>query len=100
MFTELIDKPVLIRAYGSGVLVGTLKEVSTDGRCVRLANCRRIHYWEGAASCSQIANDGVATNRSRIAQVTPTHFVSDAIEIIAMTENAEKNIMEAPVWQS
>lgn len=99
MFDELIEKPVLIRAYGSGVLVGTLKEVSTDGRAVKLANCRRVHYWEGAASCSQIANDGV-TGRSRIAQVTPTHFVTDAIEIIPMTEKAEKNIMEAPVWQS
>jgi len=100
MFNELIDTSVLIRAYGSGVLVGTLKEISADGRAVKLENCRRIHYWEGAASCSQIANDGVATSRSRITQVTPTHFVSDAIEIIPMSEKAEKNIMEAPVWQS
>ncbi|MCF0120546.1 MAG: hypothetical protein HUJ65_02815, partial [Oscillospiraceae bacterium] len=40
---------------------GVLNEVQEcgDKYAVELTQCRRIWYWSGAASLSQLANDGV-----------------------------------------
>lgn len=51
-----IGKKVLIRGDRSGVEFGTL--VAYDGQEVTLHNARRIWYWDGAASLSQLAKDG------------------------------------------
>ena len=53
-----IGKKVIIRGDRSGVEFGEL--VSQNGREVTLKNARRIWYWDGAASLSQLAKDGTA----------------------------------------
>ena len=47
-----------MRGDRSGVFFGTLAE--KDGQEVRLEKCRRLWYWDGAASISQLAVDGVS----------------------------------------
>ena len=47
-----IGKYVIVRGDRSGVFAGTL--ATRDGREVQLTDCRRIWYWEGAASISQL----------------------------------------------
>lgn len=49
---ENIGKKVIIRGDRSGVEFGTL--VAQEGQEVTLKNARRIWYWEGAASLSQL----------------------------------------------
>lgn len=59
MKETLIGKRVIIRGDRSGVEYGTF--VETDGRqVVHLANARRIWYWDGAASISQLAAEGTS----------------------------------------
>ena len=53
-----IGKKVIIRGNRSGVEFGTL--VAQNGSEVTLENARRIWYWSGAASLSQLAKDGTA----------------------------------------
>lgn len=53
-----IGKKVIIRGDRSGVEFGTL--VAQNGREVTLKNARRIWYWSGAASLSQLAKDGTS----------------------------------------
>ena len=53
MFEEFMNKKVIVRGDRSGVFFGTL--VGKEGSEVKLANCRRLWYWDGAASISQIA---------------------------------------------
>lgn len=53
-----IGKKVIIRGDRSGVEYGEL--VEHKGSEVTLHNARRIWYWEGAASLSQLAKDGTA----------------------------------------
>lgn len=50
------NKKVIIRGERSGIFFGTI--VERNGREVKLSNCRRLWYWSGAASISQLAVDG------------------------------------------
>ena len=50
---------VIVRTYSAGVHAGYLKR--RDGKDVDLINSRRLWYWKGAASLSQLAVDGVST---------------------------------------
>lgn len=53
----------IVRCENAGVFAGIVKERS--GREVTLTDCRRLWYWEGAASCSQLAVDGTKKPRVR-----------------------------------
>ena len=95
---NLLNKKVIVRGDRSGVFYGTLAE--KDGREVKLENCRRLWYWDGAASISQIANEGVTKPANCKFTVAVKEIgILDAIEIIPCTEEAIKNIEEVPVWK-
>lgn len=86
-----IGKYVIVRGDRSGVFAGTL--AARDGREVKLTECRRIWYWEGAASISQLAIDGTHNPReckfpAPVKEIT----ILDALEIIPCTEKAEASI--------
>ena len=82
-------KYVIVRGDRSGVFAGTLE--SYEGREVTLTNCRRLWYWDGAASISQIAVDGTVNPAECKFTVTVDEIIiMDAIEIITCTEEAEK----------
>jgi len=89
---------VIIRTYSAGVHAGYLKE--RDGKEVILLNARRLWYWSGASSLSQLAVDGVQDPSSckfpcEVAEITLT----EAIEIIPCTEKARLSIKDVSVWQ-
>lgn len=99
---KLIGKKVIIRSYGAGVFYGILNEVekAEDKYCVELLNCRRLWYWSGAASLSQLATDGVKYKDNCKFTVTVDNMViSSVIEIIPVTAKAQKNIESVKVWQ-
>lgn len=91
-------KYVIVRGDRSGVFAGQL--VSQDGRTVMLKDCRRLWYWAGAASISQIAKEGVKSPRSCKFTVTVDEIaILDAIEIIPATASAEQSIKAVPEWK-
>ena len=93
-----INKKVIIRGDRSGVEFGTL--VAQNGREVTLHNARRIWYWDGAASLSQLANDGTANPRECKFTVTVDSItILDAIEIIPCTDKAIKSIEGVREWK-
>ena len=94
----MIGKKVLIRSYAAGVFFGTLvsEQFTLSGAVVVLENSRRIHYWEGAASLSQVAQDGIKTGR--VAMVEPTKKVVNVIEITPLSEAAIANLEKQPIW--
>ena len=90
-------KKVIVRGDRSGVFFGTLTE--KDGREVKLEKCRRIWYWDGAASISQLAVDGTSNPRGCKFTVTVDEIeILDAIEIIPCSEKAIKSIEGVKVW--
>lgn len=94
-----IGKKVIIRGSKSGVEYGTL--VSCCGSEVTLHNARRIWYWEGAASLSQLSKDGPAIpEKCKFTVSVDSITILDAIEIIPCTDKAIKSIEEVKEWKS
>ena len=95
----MIGKKVIIRADRAGVFYGTLK--AKEGDEVVLTNCRRLWYWDGAASISQLAVDGTSKPQNckftvRVERIS----ILGVIEIIPCTEKAIKSIEDVDVWRS
>ena len=90
-------KAVLIRTDSAGVHFGYLKD--RTGKEGTLINTRRIYYWRGACSLSQVANDGVDVSNSKISVLVPENTFTEIIEIIPLSNKAFKNLMEAPEWK-
>lgn len=94
----MIGKKVIVRGDRSGVFFGILKE--KNGREVKLTDCRRLWYWSGAASLSQLAVDGVAYPKdSKFTVRVPEIVILDAIEIIPCEEKAINSIEGVREWK-
>lgn len=94
----MIGKYVIVRCDRAGVFAGTLKE--KNGREVVLTNCRRLWYWDGACSISQLAAEGTSRpNNCKFTISVDEICLLDAIEIIPCTEKAENNISEVHIWK-
>lgn len=99
---NFIGKKVIIRADRAGVFFGTLKEKNDTpaGVEVVLENSRRLWYWDGAASLSQMATEGVKNPRDcKFTVVVPEHNVMQVIEIIPCAEEAVKSIEGVSIWK-
>lgn len=93
------DSKVIIRGDRSGVFFGTLKE--KNGTEVTLKDCRRLWYWEGAASVSQLAVSGTAKpSECRFTVTVPEIVITDVLEIIPCTDEAIKSIESVEEWKS
>ena len=91
-------KYVIVRGDRSGVFAGVLE--SQEGQKVVLKECRRLWYWAGAASISQISKNGVKNPSACKFTVTVDIIVIlDAIEIIPATAEAEASIKAVPEWK-
>ena len=89
---------VVIRTYSAGVHVGYLE--SEAGKEVVLRNSIRLHYWDGAASLSQLAVDGVSKPANcRFSVPVDKIKLTEAIEVISCTEKAKQNIQGVPSWK-
>lgn len=96
-------KAVIIRSYAAGVHYGYLKEVedTLSGRVAKLVNTRRIWYWSGAASLSQMALEGVKnSNDCKFSVEIPENEIVNVIEIIPISESALKILNSVPVWKN
>ena len=95
---NMINKKVIVRGDRSGVFFGTL--VERNGREVMLENCRRIWYWDGAASISQLAVDGTKKpDQCKFTVSVNSITILDAIEIIPCTEAAIYSIEGVKEWK-
>ena len=92
-----MKKKVIVRGNYSGVFFGEL--VERNGREVKLENCRRLWYWDGAASISQLAINGTTNPGECKFTVTVTEIeILDAIEIIPCSDKSVKSIESVSVW--
>ena len=90
---------VIIRTYSAGVFAGTL--VSRKGKEVELSTARRLWYWDGAASLSQLAMTGTSKPENcKFPAPVRDILLLEAIEIIPVTAKAKKSIAEVKVWQA
>lgn len=93
----MIGKTCIVRTYSAGVFLGTIKE--RNGKEVLLTNARRIWYWDGAATLSQLANEGTKKPENcKFPAPVAEVLLTEAIEIISATEAAIASIAAVPEW--
>ena len=94
-----IGDKVIIRSRDAGVFYGVLLKKSKSS--VVLARSRRLWYWDGAASLSELSQYGVGKpGNCKFPREIPEHEISGWCEILPTTREAQKSIEEVPEWQS
>ena len=91
-------KYCIVRTYSAGVFAGYVE--SRKGQEVIIRKARRIWYWSGACSLSQLAKDGTADPKNcKFAVEVDKIEVLQAIEIIECTDKAMKSICGVAEWK-
>ncbi len=92
-------KYVIARTYSAGVFAGNLQ--SRDGKEVVLTDARRLWYWAGAASLSQLAVSGTSKPKDcKFPVAVPSVTLTEAVEILDVTPAGETSIKGVPEWRS
>ena len=92
------NQKCIFRGDRSGVFFGTLLE--KEGREITIGNCRRLWYWDGACSISELAKIGTTKpNNCKFTVVIEKLTILDCIEIIPCTEEAVKVIEGVSEWK-
>jgi hypothetical protein len=90
---------VMVRCARAGVFAGYLQ--SRKGMEVELTQARRIWYWDGAASLSQLSQSGTSKPQNcKFPEPVASITLTEAIEIIPISAIAQKSIDGVPVWRS
>jgi hypothetical protein len=91
MAKQTAERYVIVRTYSAGVFAGVFQ--SRKGQEVVLTNARRIWYWSGAASLSQLAIDGTCDpGNCKFPAPVPRVELLQAIEILDCTAPARQSI--------
>lgn len=90
---------IIVRTASAGVFAGYF--VSKQDTEVTLKNARRLWFWSGAASLSELAMKGVK-NPLQCKFPAPVTKVAllGVIEILDVTDEAKKIIEAVPVWSA
>ena len=95
---DLIGKHCIVRTYSAGVFAGIIH--SKTGKDVVVKNARRLWRWDGAASLSQLAMEGVKKpSECKFPCEVGSVTLTEAIEIIPTTAVARKSIEGVPIWE-
>lgn len=98
---DYINKKVIVRCNRAGVFYGTLKNYDSTTREAVIADCRQLWYWSGAASLMEMATSGVKRPREcKFTVVVPEVVVMEVIEVLPVSEQAQKSIEEVAIWRA
>lgn len=92
------NKWYIIRTVHAGVFFGHIKERNGDE--VVLTDVRRLWYWSGATSLSQMAMEGVRhPENCKFSGAVLEMVVLGVIEIIPCTDEAVNSIRSVREWR-
>lgn len=98
MKENLKGKYVIVRGDRSGIFFGIFE--NQNGQEVELKECRRIWYWDGACSISELALNGTAKpDNCKFTVTIDEILLMDAIEILPCTEKAIESIKGVKEWK-
>jgi hypothetical protein len=88
---------VIVRTTSAGAFAGVLN--TREGQAVLLTDARRLWYWEGAASLSEMAMRGVSKpEQCKFPMPVKEVVLMEPIEIILCTDRARRSIENVPEW--
>lgn len=90
----------VVRCQGAGVFMAKVVSRSKDGMQAKLKDSRRLWYWSGAASLSQLAVEGTKKpGECKFPVAMPEQEVTGVLEVIPVTPEAKASIDGVPVWK-
>lgn len=94
---SMIGKYCMVRTYSAGVFAGLVE--SLNGKEATLKDARRIWYWSGAATLSQLATDGTSNPKGcKFPVAVAEVYLPEVVEVIPITHKARLSIASVPVW--
>ena len=89
----------IVRANGAGVFFGEVEKI--EGTTATLKNARRLWYWDGAASLSQLAMEGTSRPEDcKFPIPVEEVIVFNVLEILSVTDKAAKSIDGVKIWKA
>lgn len=90
----------IVRCQSAGCFFGQLSEYNPDFGTGTILQARRLWYWDGAASLSQLAVDGTSKPENcKFPVAVPVIRVGGIIEIINCTSKAVKSLTDVTIWK-
>lgn len=87
----------IVRSKSAGVFAGNVAKI--EGQTVHMTDARRLWFWSGAATLSQLAMEGVKNPTAcKFPCEVPAISVMEVIEIIPCMKAAMDSIKAVPVW--
>jgi len=88
----------IVRTYSAGAFLAIVE--SRNGKEAVLRDARRLWYWDGAASLSQLAMEGtVAPENCKFPISVDRIEVMEVIEILDVTPKAKASIDGVAIWK-
>ena len=96
---RFIGRYVIVRTYSAGVFAGILHE--RNGKEALIKNARRLWYWDGAASLSQLAQEGTSKPpECKFPCEVDSVLLTEVIEILEVSKTAKESIRGVKEWRA
>ena len=87
----------IVRTNRAGVFFGKVEKI--EGNTVVMTEARRLWYWEGAASLSELAQHGTANvSGCKFPCAVDKVVLFDVLEILSVTDEAAASIDKVKEW--
>jgi hypothetical protein len=92
------QKYQIVRTFSAGVFAGYIE--SRNGQEVIMRNARRLWYWDGSSSLSELAVRGTAKPENcKFPCAVDRVELLQVIEILDVTKDAQKSIESVKEWR-
>lgn len=98
MKTNLLNKQIIARIERAGVFHGTLDYIDSD--IIRLKDARRLYYWEGALSVTDMAAKGIKGGKVTVPISTVEFLTDQIVELNECSVDATKSIESIKPWKN
>jgi len=97
--TSATDPRCIVRTYSAGVFFAEIE--SRNGKEGVLRNARRLWYWDGAASLSELAQRGTSKpSKCKFPVAVDRVQLTEIIEVLDVTAEAAATIDAVPIWSA
>jgi hypothetical protein len=94
------ENACIVRCETAGVFFGYPSSTDLSKGVVTLKQARRLWYWSGAASLSQLAVDGTSKpGECKFPVSVPEISLTKVIELIPCTEKSVNSINDVAIWK-
>lgn len=97
---KLIGKYAIVRSK-AGIFAGVVDKVEKENETyeILLKDSRRLRYWDGASTLSELSQKGVSRpNNCEFPAEIPWEFLPGCFEVLLCSKDAEKSIKDVKIW--